>query len=428
MSQPQRGSILQIRGLPAPLCSSHVFLSELAAEPAPPTFSARVEALPFPPDAREVVLDATFDGIRFTSGSSLGALLDFYRKGMVKRGWTEDKSAFESDEGDAEMTFQHDGAEAVIEFYVASDGVRVSIDCEGLDFSLANDPAALIAAGVPQPRSYLFLQKLPRPAEILDEEYSHDSCLFDCKLALPELFDFYAKAHPDGRLAGSAKPIITADRKYTEFTRGQEVVGVNVFTDEVGSRIVLDYESETKETVVPPLPDPHAALTKTTAGNDAPPTAAPEPVRIVDISKNKGTATITLEGKKYTLTHAAAYRSKQNGEKTVQLLFADKPIPFARLQELLLTEDDVDMSDLFESSWPGHIRISVGQYISFSFNSGGVGVGNSIDDPVNELKITEDRVTGTLKMREPIEVFDDKMFVETTIDAALLTPNTRVAK
>ena len=121
----------------------------------------RVEALPFPPDAREVVLDATFDGIRFTSGSSLGALLDFYRKGMVKRGWTEDKSAFESDEGDAEMTFQHDGAEAVIEFYVASDGVRVSIDCEGLDFSLANDPAALIAAGVPQPRSYLFLRKAP---------------------------------------------------------------------------------------------------------------------------------------------------------------------------------------------------------------------------------------------------------------------------
>ena len=200
-------------------------------------------------------------------------------------------------------------------------------------------------------------------------------------------------------------------------------MGVNVFTDEVGSRIVLDYESETKETVVPPLPDPHAALTKTTAGNDAPPTAAPEPVRIVDISKNKGTATITLEGKKYTLTHAAAYRSKQNGEKTVQLLFADKPIPFARLQELLLTEDDVDMSDLFESSWPGHIRISVGQYISFSFNSGGVGVGNSIDDPVNELKITKDRVTGTLKMREPIEVFDDKMFVETTIDG-VLTPNT----
>jgi hypothetical protein len=316
-----------------------------------------------------------------------------------------------------------------MEFDMGSDEVTVSMDCEGIDFSRASDPAALIAAGVPQPRAYMFLQKLPHPADVQDEEYSNDSRLFRSKLGLQELFDFYVKSLKAAGWRESRKPIVTADRRYTEFTRGQEEVGVNVFAHEVGSRIILDYETQAKEPVVPPLPEPLAGLASNAPSKNGSPTPTAEPIRIgVDVSKNKGTATITLEGKKYTLTHAAAYRSKQNGEDAVQLLFADKPIPFARLQELLLTEDDVSMSDLFTSTWPGHIRITVGQYISFSFNSGGTGVGNSIDDPVNELKITKDRVTGTLKMREPIEVFDDKMFVETTIDAALLTPNTRVAK
>ena len=56
-----------------------LFGSEPAHSQSTP-FSAQAEALPFPPDAREVEFDATFDGIEFESGSSLAALADFYRQ------------------------------------------------------------------------------------------------------------------------------------------------------------------------------------------------------------------------------------------------------------------------------------------------------------------------------------------------------------
>ena len=130
-----------------------------ASEPKKTEFSNRAEALPFPPDVRELEFDATFDEIEFTSGSSLPALVDFYRRELAKRGWAEDPSVAEIETDSAELTFAHDGVEIVVEFDKHSDGVQVSFDCEGLDFAGTSDPAALITAGVPQPRAYVFLQK-----------------------------------------------------------------------------------------------------------------------------------------------------------------------------------------------------------------------------------------------------------------------------
>jgi hypothetical protein len=389
-------------------------------------FSAQAEALPFPRDAREVEFDATFDGIEYTSGSSLAALVDYYRKEMPKRGWTEDKSAAEIEDDSAELTFEHEADSVDIEFAEYSDGVTVSMDSEGLDFSHTSDPAALIKAGVPQPPAYVFLQQeLPRPADVQDEEYSDDASHFKSTLALQAAFDFYAKALKGASWRETRQPIITSDRRYTEYARGADEVSVNVFTDPVGSRIILDYETKTKEPVVPPLDEPLAGLATTgTTG-----TAAPQaPARTaVEVAKNTGSATVTLEGKKYTFKHAAAYRTKRDGENNTQLFFADRPIPLARLQELLSQQDNVSVSDIYgDSSWPGHLSIDVGQYTSFSFNSGGIGVGNSIDDPVKDLKFDNGRVVGSIKTPKPIEVFDDEMSLEATIDAGLMTPNTQI--
>ena len=66
------------------------------AAPAGAAFSNRVEALPFPPDAREIVFHDTFDMVRFQSGSSLNALAAFYRREMKSRGWTEDADVAEN--------------------------------------------------------------------------------------------------------------------------------------------------------------------------------------------------------------------------------------------------------------------------------------------------------------------------------------------
>ncbi|MDA0658628.1 MAG: hypothetical protein O2931_09435 [Planctomycetota bacterium] len=130
-------------------------------------FSARVEALPYPPDAREIELDATFHGIEFRSGSSLASLDAFYRRELRQRGWIEDESAAKRDEESSDMTFTQDNARLDIELDVYSKEIAVNIDCEELDFGRSTDPAALAAAGVPQPRSYLFLQKeIARPSEI----------------------------------------------------------------------------------------------------------------------------------------------------------------------------------------------------------------------------------------------------------------------
>ena len=116
-------------------------------------------------------------------------------KNFLSRGWTEDESAAEIEADAVELTFKHDEAQIEMEFDADSDGVDVSFDCEGLDFSKTGDPAALIAAGVPQPHSYVFLQKeLPRPTSVQDVQYSSDACHFKSTLALADAFGFFDKS------------------------------------------------------------------------------------------------------------------------------------------------------------------------------------------------------------------------------------------
>ena len=166
-----------------------------AAPSAPVAFSPLAEALPFPPDAREVEFDATFDEIEYRSSSSMSALAAFYRQELASRGWALEDESIVVEDDSVEMTFFHDGYQVDVDLDERSDDVAVSIECEGLDFSHSNDPAKLVAAGVPQSRAYLFLQKeLPRPEIVDGESYRSDACHFKSPLQLQAAFDFYVQA------------------------------------------------------------------------------------------------------------------------------------------------------------------------------------------------------------------------------------------
>jgi len=404
--------------------------AEATAESGPRTFSKQAKALPFPPDAREVEFDATFGDIEFTSRSSLASLAAFFRREMQKRGWDEDASAAVQDKDSVEMTFKHGNAQVVIELDQRSDGrVDVSMDCEGLDFKGADDPAGLLAAGVPQPRSYLYLQKeVPRPGAVRELEYQGDGCQFKSPMALQAAFDYYLKTLKGLGWRESRRPIITGDRRYTEFKRGPITLSVNIFSHEVGSRIILGYEDERQEPTVPPLPAVAAIPLvggREPAGGANPAVPATEK-QVVDVLTNAGIATVIQGRNRHVFKHVAAYQTKEGGEERTTLVFSDRPIPLQRMQAMLATKDDFSFTDLYEFSTPGSLRILVSQYTSFTFNAGAVGIGDGFDDPEGEIKIEQGRARGTIKMRQPKEVFDEPFQVSATIDAAVLTPNTRL--
>ena len=92
-------------------------------------------------------------------------------------------------------------------------------------------------------------------------------------------------------------------RRYTEFKKGAAQLNVNVFTDAVGSRIILTYKDEAKETPVPPLAAVASLPIKgggagRAAASEA--TATPVGTTPIDVTSNKGSATVNYAGKQYT--------------------------------------------------------------------------------------------------------------------------------
>lgn len=387
-------------------------------------FSPQAEALPFPPDAREVEFDATFDEIEFRSSSSMPSLEAFYRKELAARGWALEEESIVAEDDSLEMTFFHDGYQVDVDLDKRSNDVAVSIECEGLDFSSSSNPAKLVAAGVPQPRANLFLQKeLPRPEIVDGESYYGDACRFKSPLPLQAAFDFFVQALKKSNWRETLQPIVTGDRRYTEFKKGRVEVGVNVFSDAVGSRIILSYENETKEPVIPPLPPVAGELAGgMVAAEGAAQQATPKVA--IDASANRGAASIVIGGKTSTFKHVAAYRTKDDDETKVRLLFCEQAIPLQRMQSLLAKDGDFEFDELFTSRYPGHLELEVSDRVRFSFNDGGVAMSDSFEGATSKFKAVAGRASGEIKMQEPKGFFDDTYQISTSVDAVIMTPDT----
>lgn len=207
-------------------------------------FVADVRKLPFPADAREIEFRSVFGMLEFESTASLAKLSKFYSAEMAKRGWQVTETDIKDDE--VTVTFQQGKAEVELNLDESSDGVDVSLDCEGLSFDGTDDPAQLVEMGVPQPQAYLVLQReLKPPKNYRDQEYDlGERRLFKSTFKLPALYKFLTQQLLQNGYRETRRPIISDDRRYSEFAKGGVEISVNAFAHEIGSRVILTYEKD----------------------------------------------------------------------------------------------------------------------------------------------------------------------------------------
>ena len=207
-------------------------------------FKADVRRLPYLSNAREIEFQVAFGEVEFVSPSSLAALSKFYSTEMARRGWKVTDTEVEEDE--VTVTFQHGEAEVELNLDKSSDGVDVSLDCEGLSFEGTDDPASLVKMGVPQPNAYLVLQReVKLPKSYRDQEYDMGKRrLFKSTMTLPELYEFLTQQLRQKGYRETRRPIISGDRRYSEFAKGGVEISVNAFAHEIGSRVVLTFEKD----------------------------------------------------------------------------------------------------------------------------------------------------------------------------------------
>lgn len=405
-----------------------------SAQPSQPpskSFSNAAKALPFPPDARNVEFDTTFKDIEYTCQSSPAALAEFYRKQMATRGWSENADAARVDDDSIELTFRHGEAEVTIEFDQGTDEVDVSLDCEGLTWEDAGNPEALAAAGVPQPEAHIFLQRnLPRPKDAHEIEFEGGECKFKSLLAFEKAYDWYIAEMPkQGWQEVSSKRFLGKFGRKSVFRKGPVILEIDTNKNHQGegSRIAAKYSSSQPEREMAPLAVAGAPAASPRGPADSKPKLAEvERQQVVDVSKNKGKATVTVGQQRFVLTHVAAFQ-EEDDPKQVNILFCDKPIPYAKLQQQLAKEDSVSILDLYGFASPVFLVLRLSEnYTSFSYSAPGVGIGQGIDDDnlIREVKPEGVRVSGRVALREPDEIFDEPFHVETAFDSVVLRPDT----
>jgi len=205
-------------------------------------FIADVRRLPYPKDARDIQFSPVFGSVEFESPSTLESLSKFYKAEMARRGWQVTGTDIEDDE--VTVTYQHGEAEVELNLDESSNSVDVSMDCEELAFDGTDDPAGLVKLGVPQPKAYLVLQnEFTLPENYRDQQYDMGRRrLFKSTMELPKLYEFLTRQLLRSGFRETRRPIISADRRYSEFARGNIKLSVNTFTHEIGSRAVLSVE------------------------------------------------------------------------------------------------------------------------------------------------------------------------------------------
>jgi hypothetical protein len=393
-------------------------------------FSAEAIALPFPPDARNLEFVAWTRDIKFNSSSPLKSIAAFYLNEMASRGWEHDESAAVVEAETIKLTFNHGKVKIEVGLRQWSKEVKANLDCENISFAGADDPAKLAAAGIPVPKAALFLQKeIPPPEGAVNVQFTGEGTTFKSPLKLQEAFDYFMKLAATKGFRESRRPIITDTRRYTEFKKSAAQLSINIFTDAVGSRIILEYKDEASQRPAPPLaavaslPIKGGGVGKVAASES---TATPVGTTPIDVTSNKGSAAINYNGRPYNFSHVACFQTKSRGNQTM-VVFSAKPIPLQKLQAMISAKDNLSFGDLYELSAPEHLVVQLGDNLSFTFALSSTYVGNSVDNAINEMMVEADRVRGTLKM-PPKEIFrGEKLSFTATVDAAIITPSTRIS-
>ena len=95
------------------------------------------------------------------------------------------------------------------------------------------------------------------------------------------------------------------------------------------------------------------------------------------------------------------------------------------MQAMVAAEDDFYFGSMYEFDMPDYFIMQLGEYRNLSFSADGIGIGGyGIDNPTGEMKIEDGRVTGTMQMPSK-EILNRQMSFTASIDAAIITPNTR---
>ncbi len=428
LAQEQREQARKERELAARDSALQSLRNAVAADDGPevvPELTA--QALPYPRDARDLKFNATFGMIDFKSGSSLQALAAFYLRELARRGWVESEDDATLEEDSIELTFHAAGAEFELDLDESSDYVDVSIDTDGVDFEGTNDPASLAVLGIPQPRKALLLQKeIPIPEDAQRLSFDDDSCMFYHTMKVEEAFAHFGNLIRRKGYRESRRPIISSSRNYTEFKRRNVELSVNIFSDAVGSRIILEYGDGKKDPVLPPLPE--VALSNPSspvAGGTGGIASGTTPI---DVSRNRGSATVNLNGERYVFSHVAAFQSQSDIEDgdTTSIVFSKRPIPFGQMQQKLASDDYFSFIDVSSFEAPVYLIVEVGSSSSISLSVPGTGLFSGLKNPLEGTQVAEGRIRGKLNYTDSEDENRDFSFTA-TVDAAVMTPDTALA-
>jgi hypothetical protein len=304
------------------------------------------------------------------------------------------------------------------------------MECKGLKYTGINDPAKLVAAGIPVPPAPIFLQgEFPLSDLAQDIDCDPEGCTLISSMKLAKAFEHFSGLIQGKGFRQTRKPYIGDSLNSTDFKKDSARLKLNVYLHEAGSRIVLKYEDPRGQTSVPPLPPVEAlSMGKSGRGDKRVGTkqpARPDAKQSIDVTANKGSVTVTCEGKKYTFSNVAGYQEKGSPSYTT-IVFSSRPIPYDRIQAGVSKKLDFSFDELYDFDSPNYFTLRLGPSASFSLSVPGVGVGRGIEKSVNEMKIEAGRVRGTFKML-PDDDDDWRVSFTATIDAAIITPNTHIA-
>ena len=405
-------------------------------------FTRAATALPFPPDAYGLKFDESLDEIELKSGSSLRALARFYRVEMARRGWQEQRDAAVSDDDSVEMTFQGGGTTVTVDINQYSSANEVDIEGEGLDFKGTQDPAGLVALGIPQDPRALFLQKEIMTADASDVDFQPSEVTFSTSMKPKPALKHFRDLFKEKGFQETDKPTLEDDYSYAEFEKDAAEMIFYVFDHPVGSRLLFRFRDDEQAPDRPPLADtPAEAWAKRArdeasgqsepAPNEQPDLSAEAPQssadapRVIDVTSNQGTATVVHGVQRQTFKHVAAFQSQARPE-AVEVVFSSRPIPFDRLQKLVAAEDYVSFGDLFEFDFPSFIVVDVGQSVGFSYTSEGTGISRGVNNATNKTYQSEGRIHGEIAMA-PEEIFDKPFSFSANFNAAIMTPQTKLS-